>query len=525
MNADVIVIGAGLAGMMAAYAARAEGAEVLLIDKGSVGRGTNSAMANGVFAAPTTEYSLEAYVADTIEVGRRINDVDYVKRIAREAPGTMTTLKAMGLDLEERRGQFFVRTPNPDTIPGLVMVKTIAQKISGLEGATLLKNFYCTELLGEEKINGVKGFDEKGQEMVLTAPATILATGGAGGIYLRNDNQKSTMGQGYALAARAGLSLWDMEFVQFYPLVLNEPRLPSMLVYPPYPKELKLINASGEDLLKKWQVDNINTAAMTKRDAFSVLLYEEDQKGPVYLDGSAIPEEPWEDLRKSLFKKVRLDVQRRSIAVAPAVHFFMGGVRTDARGGTALPGLFACGEIVSGLHGANRRGGNALTECAVMGKIAGRSAALYARTNPLARTSVQKESMGWTPGEKPSLDRLRDLRQKMRAIAWNQAGILRTEAGMKHGLAEIEALRAQLQTLMSHTIEERRLKEDLLSGVLVTQAILNAGLARQESRGSFIRQDFLQEDDQNWQKNSCLIYDSAKASFSLSHEDARLVED
>ena len=525
MQADVIVIGGGLAGMMAVYAAQAEGTKVLLIDKGSVGRGTNSAMANGVFAAPTSDYSPEAYAADTIEVGRRINNIDYVKRIAREAPGTMATLKAMGLDLEERRGQFFVRTPSPDTIPGLVMVKTMSQKITGLERVTILKNFYVTELVREEKISGVKGFDEKGQEKVLMAPAAILATGGAGGIYLRNDNQKSTMGQGYALAAKAGLSLWDMEFVQFYPLVLNEPRLPSMLVYPPYPKELKLINASGEDLLKRWQVDNINTAAMTKRDAFSVLLYEEGQKGPVYLDGSAIPEEPWEDLRKTLFKKVRLDVQRRSIAVAPAVHFFMGGVRTDAQGGTALPGLFACGEIVSGLHGANRRGGNALTECAVMGKIAGRSAALYARTNPLVRTSVQRESMGWTPGEKPSMDRLRDLRQKMRAIAWNHAGILRTEAGMKHGLAEIEELLTQLQTLIPHTIEERRLKEDLLSGVLVTKAILNASLARQESRGSFIRQDFLQEDDQNWQKNSCLTYDSANASFSLRHEDVRLVED
>ena len=524
MKMDVIVIGAGLAGMMAAYAAQAEGAKVLLIDKGSIGRGTNTALANGVFAAPTSDYSSEAYVEDTIQAGRKINDAEYVKLIAQEAPKTMAFLKDQGLDLEERKGQFFVRTPSPDTIPGMVLVKTLAGMISGLGKVAVLKNFYVTELLTEEKTGGVKGFDETGQEMTLRAPAVILATGGAGGIYLRNDNQKSTMGQGYALAARAGLSLWDMEFVQFYPLVLNEPRLPSMIVYPPYPKELRLVNASGEDLLKKWKVDNINKAAMTKRDAFSVLLYEEDQKGPVYLDCRQVPEEAWEDLRRTLFKKIRFDFQNKSIAISPAVHFFMGGVRTDSRGRTVLPGLFACGEMVWGLHGANRRGGNALTECAVMGKITGRNAALYARANPLSGSFRQKGSGQWTPGEKASLNRLRDLRQKMREIAWNYAGIQRTEAGIQHGLAGIDGLQTQLQTVLPQTIEERRLKEDLLSGVLVTKAILTAGLARQESRGSFIRKDFPREDDRNWLKNSCLTYDSAGARFSLRHEDARIVK-
>lgn len=517
MKPDVMVIGAGLAGMTAAYAAQVEGADVLLIDRGSVGRGTNSALANGVFASPTTDYSTEAYVEDTIQAGRKINDVEYVKLIAREAPGAMAFLKALGLDLEERKGQFFVSTKAPDAIPGLVMVKTLAQRIIGLEKITVLKNFYVTELLPEEKVCGVKGFDESGRDRVLFAPAVILATGGAGGIYLRNDNQKSTMGQGYALAARAGLSLWDMEFVQFYPLVLNEPRLPSMIVYPPYPKELRLVNASGEDLLKKWQVDNINKASLTKRDEFSVLLYEEDQKAPVYLDCRQVPEDAWEDLRRTLFKKIRFDFQKRSIAVSPAVHFFMGGVRTDAQGRTEVPGLYACGEIVWGLHGANRRGGNALTECAVMGKIAGRQAALFALAQSKVRPD-QQESQEWTPGENPSHSRLRELRQKMREIAWKNAGIQRTESGIQQGLAGIGDLQTQLEAVAPQTIEERRLKEDLLSGVLVTKAVLTASLNRRESRGSFIRRDFPREDDRNFLKNSCLKYQSERNGFTLKHE-------
>lgn len=518
MKADVLVIGAGLAGMTAAYAAQAEGAKVVLIDRGSVGRGTNSAMANGVFASPTSDYSFEAYVADTIQVGRKINNADYVKLIGREAPRTMAFLEDLGLDLEEGKGQYFVPTPAPDTIPGMVMVQALAQKIVGQEKITVLKNFYITELLPEEKVCGVKGFDESGRDSVLFAPAVILATGGGGGVYLRNDNQKSTMGQGYALAARAGLPLWDMEFVQFYPLVLNEPRLPSMIVYPPYPKELRLINASGEDLLKKWKVDNINKAAMTKRDEFSVLLSEEDRKGPVYLDCRQVPGEAWEDLRRTLFKKVRFDFKQRSIAVSPAVHFFMGGVQTDAQGRTELPGVYACGEIVWGLHGANRRGGNALTECAVMGKIAGTQAALFALTRPKGGSYQPGGPKGWTPGENPSLGRLRDLRQKMREIAWNCAGIQRTESGITHGLAGIGELQTQLDAAVPHTIEERGLKEDLLSGMLVTKAVLTASLNRQESRGSFIRRDFPREDDRKWLKNSCLTYQSGRNGFTLKHE-------
>lgn len=520
-NFDVIIIGAGLAGMLAAKAAQAEGAKVLLIDKGPVGIGTNSALANGLFASPTADYSPEAFIRDTIQVGRRINQGVYVRQIAQEAPRTMAALQTLGLGLGELKGHFLVRTPGPDTIPGRILVKTVAEKIIGLERVVIQRNFYVTELLREDRIIGVKGFDGTGREMSLRAPAVILATGGAGAIYLRNDNQKSTMGQGYALAARAGLALWDMEFVQFYPLVLNEPRLPSMLVYPPYPDELRLISSSGEDLLKKWEVGLLNKATLTKRDLLSVLLYEEDQKGPVYLDWRNVPEEVGDHLCLSLFKKIRFDFQRKCLAISPAAHFFMGGIRIDGRGQTDLPGLFACGEIVWGLHGANRRGGNALTEGAVMGQIAGRQASLYARSHPLSVSSRGKKFPGWTPGANPTFGRLRDLRQKMRETAWNFAGILRTESGLLQGLAAIQMLSTQIDDVLPQSLEERRLKEDLLAGALVIKAILIASLGRQESRGSFFRRDFPQEDDQNWLKNSCLTFEPEGAGFSLRHEPVK----
>lgn len=518
MKTEVIIIGAGLAGMVAAYAAQAEGAQVLLIDKGPVGIGTNSALANGLFSSPTEGYSPESFIRETIQVGKGINHFPYVEHIAHQSPQTMAYLQALGLDLKESKGHFLVSTPGPETIPGLILVKTLARMIIGLERVAILRNLYITELLKGERIWGVKGFDETGQERILQASAILLATGGAGAIYLRNDNQKGSFGQGYALAARAGLALRDMEFVQFYPLVLNEPRLPSMIIYPPYPDELRLINTSGKDLLQKWDMGRLNKATLTKRDLLSVLLYEEDQKGPVYLDCRKVLEEAWPPLRLSLFKKIRLDGQKRSLAISPAAHFFMGGIETDLEGQTAIPGLFACGEIVWGFHGANRRGGNALTECAVMGRVAGRNAARFARTYPLGPPFREKGSSEWTPGREPTLPRLRDLRQKIKELAWNQAGIIRTEGGLKQGLVEIETLRTQIERIKPQTLGERRLKEDLLSGALVTRAILTASLARQESRGSFFRRDFPQEDDRNWLKNSRLQYLPEESGFTVQFD-------
>ena len=519
MERRVIVIGAGLAGLMAAYAAQAEGVEVLLIDRGPVGLGTNTALANGAFACPTAGYDAETYIADTLEVGRGINQTAYVRRIAQEAPGAMAQLKTIGVPLKEIRGQFLVSTSHPQEVPGRILVKSVAERLLSLERITVLRNFYGTELLRDEGITGLKGFDESGQTRILPAGAVILATGGAGAVYLRNDNQRSTMGQGYALAAKAGLSLWDMEFIQFYPLVLNEPRLPSLLVYPPYPDELKLINGAGEDLLKKWEVDNINRAAMTKRDAFSLWLYEEGLKGGVFLDCRYLPDATWENQQWALFKKVRFDFRHQPVAVSPAAHFCMGGVRVDEEAQTKIAGLFACGEIVWGFHGANRRGGNALTECAVMGLISGKSAARWVLNRDEPRDFLKPQKLTeWNPGPVSALDRLRTLRLKLRETAWSYAGIIRTAEGLEKGLMALKSLQIQLEEVVPGSVEEKRQQEDLKAGILTVRAILTASQARQESRGSFMRRDFPREDDRNWLKNSCLNIDPRQDRFALSYE-------
>lgn len=518
MQKGVIVIGAGLAGMVAASAAQAEGAEVILIDRGSIGLGTNSAIANGVFAGPTSSHSPEDYIEDTLNVGKMINNKVFVKTVAREAPDAFKFLRSIGVSLTELSDHYVLKSSGPDVIRGVTMVKKLAENIRNLERVNILTNFYVTEILREgNQLRGVKGIDKTGEKISVCAPAVVMANGGAGAIYLRNDNQKSMMGQGYFLAAKAGLELWDMEFVQFYPIVIAEPHLPSIMLYPSYPKEARLINASGEDIGRKLDIGDFTEAIIKKRDEFSAIIFREGLSGPVYMDYRKVPASLWEEYPLSLLKKIPFDFRTKPVTISPGAHFFVGGIRTDEFAQTSLPGLFACGEVVSGLHGANRMGGNALTECVVFGRIAGSNAARYAHTHgppPMVSKDLPEDLVSHpSPGKMP----YRALRHIIRDISWKYAGVVRLEEGLKTGMSKLEELSRELKETLPKSVREIKIKEDLMSAVFVLKAVLTASLARRESRGCFNRKDFPQEDNINWRKNSSLFYEPEEESFSVSH--------
>ena len=376
MSKRVIIIGAGLAGLTAAHAAAKQGATVLVVDRGPIGIGTNSALANGFFAGPSEKYSPEDYIRDTLRAGRGLNRESMVRLVAREAPSAFQRLRSTGVLLKERGAQRAVVSPEPSVIPGVALMRKLADLVKDLEGVHVLPGFQVTGLpCHNGRVCGVRGFNRMGEEMDIEAAAVVLAAGGAGAIYRRHDNQKKILGQGYALAARAGLELWDMEFVQFYPLVLADPRLPALIVYPPFAREAKLVDSSGRSILEKHGLGDVNDAIVRKRDSFSALLFEEAQAGGVFLDLREVPASAWDVHPLAIFKKLRFNFREKPVAVAPAVHFTMGGLRTGETCETDIGGLFACGEILWGLHGANRMGGNALTECVVSGAVAGRAAA------------------------------------------------------------------------------------------------------------------------------------------------------
>ncbi|MDF1589983.1 MAG: FAD-dependent oxidoreductase [Desulfobacterales bacterium] len=226
IKADVVIIGAGLAGMTAAYSAHEQGAGVVLVDRGAIGTGTNSAMSNGRFAGPTADYSIARFIQDIRQTGRGINSEKMVHQVAAEAPSAFRHLQSIGLELDVFYDHYFYKSSRPDVMRGTSLTRKMAQILRSLERVRMVTGFYATDILKSESgVAGVQGFDANGRPLSLAAPAVVLATGGGGAVYLRNDNQKSMMGQGYYLAAKAGLELWDMEFVQFYPIVLAEPRV------------------------------------------------------------------------------------------------------------------------------------------------------------------------------------------------------------------------------------------------------------------------------------------------------------
>jgi aspartate oxidase len=517
MDADVIVIGAGLAGIMAARAACDQGAKVLLLARKTVGLASNSAISNGVFAGPTSSYGPDAYIRDTLFIGKKLNSLPHIEAVARGIVPAISFLRDAGCTIVESHENYIVKSVRPEVIPGLTLMKTLAASVQESQGLTVQVGFHVTDILSHDgRVCGVTAIDKAGRRLKLYAPAVILASGGAGALYRRNDNQKRALGQGYAMALRAGLELCDMEFVQFYPFVQAEPGIPSILLYPPVPKSARLINAAEEDLAAHYGLGNLNDMILKRRDDLSVLLHEAMLAGPVYMDYRGVPSENWQRPPLAMLAKLKFDFKNKPFAVAPAVHFFMGGIQTTADTQTQLPGLFACGEVAWGLHGANRRGGNALAECTVFGKIAGTHAAQWGLSHPLPRARTAAHAISRASGPIPTGASLRQLGRQIRDIAWNHAGVVRTGQGLRTGLTLLRKTEADIRAFEPRSLVETIDRSDQLGACLVLRTIFKASLARQESLGSFIRKEFPVEQEHSKYGNSSIRYDAGTDRISVS---------
>jgi succinate dehydrogenase / fumarate reductase flavoprotein subunit len=233
------------------------------------------------------------------------------------------------------------------------------------------------------------------------------------------------------------------------------------------------------------------------------------------MDYRAVPSQTWEweDFKHAL--AVSPVLKERPVRISPGAHFFMGGARIRDDAGTDLAGLFACGEAASGVHGANRRGGNALTECMVFGKIAGTQAAAYAHKNKsrLPSPSLSEINTKSLSLKHSAID-LQDIKHQIQTIAWQYAGIIRSEEGLNIGLSRIEEIDQKLAGAFYNSAIERRHLENLKSAAFTLKAVIHASLGRKESRGAFRRSDFPSE-DKDYQKNSCLTYRREENTFSV----------
>ena len=499
---DVLVIGAGCAALRAAIEVAERGLETTIVSKGLPGFANCTYHSGGVLNAPRGREAVEAHLRLTLRVGRGLNNRALVRRMVEDAFFRVSELESFGAKLEFRRERAYVLGQGPELSRALL---STAQRL----GVKLVGRVMAVSLLVDGRAAlGALCYDYgRAGFVAFFARATILATGGAGAIYRRSTNPLHMTGDGYAMAFRAGLKLRDMEFVQFYPLCPSELDLPTRTIPPGFAEVGRLTNSSGEDLpAKHGLVDR--PLAVRSRDLLSRALFRELMAGekPI-LDLRGVPDGR---LRANPFMEgfLRHLGSRRIIYVEPACHHFMGGILVDERCHTGLEGLLACGEVVGGIHGANRLGGNALTDCLVFGAIAGAQAVEHARgaelvaDERLAREELDRVGQ-WVEEAPARTGEPGQVMGAVRELMWEHVGIIRNREGLESALEELLGLTEEHTPLRARPGRELMEALEAQNALLVARLVAYPALLREESRGAHYRSDHPEPDDR-WLKSVVL---------------------
>jgi len=517
INTDVLVIGGGAAGLRAAITARKYGLNVALTSESPAGFRNNTAISRATFAAPGIRKesgdSPEAHLKDTITAGRFINDQRLVAILAPAVRQQVYDLIEFGVNFRRRNEELWTWRAPGHSYPRNVAVEAFRginisrpmRKYAASIGVQFLEGILVTRLLrAGDTIGGVLGIDDKGKVFVVNAKSTILAAGGAGRIYLRTNNAIGLTGDGYALAYEVGAVLRDMEFIQFYPTAWGKQGGKICMYEGLLPIGATIRNSLDEDILKRQGIDD---AASVTRDTLARTMMKEivdgrGVEGHVVFDFTTIPEERAQALSRIGLMKEEGKVDK--LLVAPTVHFFMGGIRINESSETGVDGLYAAGEVCGGIHGANRLGGNAISETLVFGNIAG---------NQAATAAIQKEQIPVPQSEVTAeVERLKELasgsgregldelQQSLRQTMWEKVGLIRDRQNLEDAQKEILTLREQL-AVVSPTGHRQLLQAIKLANMLaVSEMVCRAALMRTESRGAHYRADYPEEDDEQWLK-------------------------
>lgn len=524
LETDVLVIGGGGAGMRAAIAARAEGAEVALVSKTPVGKSTSTQLSGGAFSVTTQGFPREKHYRFSFLTGRGLNQKELLQTLVDEAPQRIQELEAFGLRGEWRTGQYTTHGKAP--VWGNPIVEALKETIQ--QQKVLLHPWVMIfDLINDgEKIIGALGFNfRSGKQIGFCARAIVLANGGGGALYPKTDNPVRTTGDGYSLAYKAGCTLRDMEFVQFIPIGLAEPGKPANLLAPSLADAGKVVNSQGEDILRKYRILD-RPVAVRCRDTFSrAIVFEERAGKEVYLDLRHLTGSNWPGDHMALSQREMLariySCKEKPLRISPICHFFMGGIATTINGETGVPGLFAAGEVVGGVHGANRMGGNALSEIFVFGYRAGKAAGEWARNvsrsqsapnqvRDLAGEAAERFrniSAGTRPGE---------MRRRFEKILWEKVGIIRDKKGLNQFLEAAEQMqREEIPGARRSTPKEIMEGMEIENALRVGEMIARSALLREESRGAHYREDFPETDDARWKGNIFLKGGNGKMSLEF----------
>lgn len=493
-NPDVLVIGSGAAGLRAAIEAERLGAHTLVLSKAPAGMRTASAVTNGSFRAAIGGASKEEHLKATLDSGKGLCDLSLVNVLVEEGPERIAELERFGMAIQIRKGS--ATCGDDPQARGMGFVKPLVAYAKE-HGVEFCENCAVSSLLQDHnRIVGAVGYAD--EPVTVYAKATILATGGCAALYQRTDAPLPLLGDGYSLAYEAGATLRDMEFSQFVPVGLAEKGLPLVVIYGDLVDKGLVLNSEGEDIVKKYEITARPLTTMA-RDQFSAAMMREVAEGrgvdgAVLLDATRVVKEVGLEalITVNAQRKALEDagVKEKPIKIAPVSHFTMGGIVITPECSTSLPGLFAAGEVTGGLHGANRIGGNAMTEIIVFGARAGANAATEARMakKPVAVKRVEAEIDSFTKtltGE-VCKNPLPDLRRTM----WDKVGIVRSRASLEDALKQIRSYQKTIAKLTAVDSSTLRTTIETRMGVIAAELVTASALKRRESRGTHYRSDF-----------------------------------
>ena len=531
MITDVLIIGGG--GAAARCAIECSNKNVIIAVKGLFGKSGCTVMAEGGYnAVLNPEDDFNKHFEDTMKGGGYINNPKLVEILIKNAPKELKNLEKFGSIFDRNNdgtiaqrpfgGQSFNRTCYSGDRTGHELMAGLMEYINKLEKVKILEDTMAIKLIVKDNrcygalfLNMITG-----DIFPIYAKSTVLATGGAGQLYPITSNPIQKVGDGFAMAYNEGAELIDMEMVQFHPtgmvgtgvLVTEAVRGEGGILY----------NKNKERFMINYDKDRME---LSTRDVVAKAIYNEIQEGRgvnggVYLDVSHLDDEIIEERLETMFRQfmdIGVDIRKEPMIVAPTAHHSMGGVRINEKCETNIKGLFACGEVAGGIHGANRLGGNALADTQVFGAIAGRSAEEFAEESEFNLKDINEyadklimdikgdlankvDNENNENNEHNTKYNIFELINSLKGIMWDYVSIVRNEEGLKKALLEINDLKNKIEDVKINGVIEIQKYLELKNMITVAEIIVKCALERKESRGAHYRSDY-PETKEEWKGN------------------------
>jgi L-aspartate oxidase len=509
LHFDVLIVGSGLAGLSAALLLAQQNKRVAIITKRAVREGSSGWAQGGIAAVWDKADSFAAHVDDTLVAGAGLCDLAATQFVVEQAPNAIAWLQTLGVPFSEEDGQLHLtregghsarRIVHATDATGAAVQRTLIERVQAMPQITLFENHTLVDLIHTDKLGrngvpdrrcvGLYALDAESDEVLtFAAPHTLLATGGAGKVYLYTTNPDTATGDGIAAAWRAGCRVQNMEFIQFHPTCLYHPHAKSFLIS-------EAVRGEGGRLLlpdgTRFMPGHDARAELAPRDVVARAIDFEMKKGGldcVYLDISHQPLAFIQEHFPTIYARcleLGIDMSRQPIPVVPAAHYTCGGVRTDLHGQTDLAGLYAIGEAAcTGLHGANRLASNSLVECMVFARAASEDIARQSAP-PMPPLPAWDDSRVTDADESVVISHNWD---ELRRFMWDYVGIVRTNKRLERAAHRIALLQGEIQEFYANFHVSRDLLE-LRNLVQVADLIVQSALARHESRGLHFSRDY-----------------------------------